>query len=284
MARTDKELALGLAGGRVDGALLAAAHDLGIGQLDTAYNYGGFAGLDLLAALDAPSRFAITSKVGFFPTADGTSMHSLDPERLLRAVEDSVARLGAPLDTVLLHNPERAARGSPTTFPYALESACHALQLAVEDGLARRWGLSVWRPEPILGPLRAARLRPDVLMTRVGLTLTPSDLDAVDACRAAVAWPGIEYRGMAALGGTRASMLLQATDITSFVRETAGNAQAAVRVGFELPPVRMLALGTSDSGHLREANSACGMRLDDEYLAAYRDLLRTLARDPDPEN
>ncbi|CQD22326.1 Putative oxidoreductase YdbC [Mycobacterium europaeum] len=281
MARTARELVLGLHRTRVDEHLLTAARDLGVEHLDTAYNYGGFRSLDRLAALRAPCAFKITSKVGFFRSPDSAAEHSLTPARLYSAVEDTVARLGAPLDVILLHNPERAGPASPLDFPHALASACHSLQRAVRDGLARRWGLSIWKPQALLDHLQGLILEPDVLMTRVGLSVSASDMAAIESCRDALTWPGIEHRGMAPLGGASAPTLLRATDLSSFVHGDATNAQAGVRISFDLPPVDLVTLGTSNAVHLRYAVMACAMDVDDERLTVYRGLLRALARDPD---
>jgi aryl-alcohol dehydrogenase-like predicted oxidoreductase len=274
---------LGLHGTRIDEYFLAGAHDLGVEHLDTAYNYDGFRNIDRLAALQAPSAFKITSKVGFFKSPEGSSVHSLAPSQLFWAVEDTVARLGAPLDVILLHNPEEAARTSLGNLASALASAGHTLQLAVHEGLARRWGLSIWQPAALLEQLGELNLKPDVLMTRAGLSVGPSDMAAIELCRDALAWPGIEHRGMAPLGGARrAPHLLRAADLTSFVRDEATNAQAAVRASFELPRVDLITIGTSDAVHLQQAVAACAMDIDETRLTAYRDILHALMRDAPP--
>ncbi|MGW4092344.1 aldo/keto reductase [Nocardia sp. NPDC004750] len=277
-ASAGRELALGLARARIDEGLLSAALRAGIRRLDTAYNYGGFEGLDQLGELRAPQRFAITSKVGFFRSSDGSGIHALDPDLLYHAVEDTVRRLRAPLDTILLHNPEEAVAGSPTSLENSLGPAAEALVRAVHDGLAGRWGISVWRPDPVWQALRRSNIRPDVLMTRAGLGVGPDAMVAVNHCRHAVTWPGIEFRGMAPYGGSRAARLLRATDLTSFVDGRSTNAQAALRLSFELPEVRVVAFGTSNPAHMREAMAACAMEIDHEQFSAYRDILSLQTR------
>lgn len=281
MVPTPRRLVLGLHRTRVDEYLLATAQDLGVKDLDTAYNYGGFTSLDQLAALQALSAFNVTSKVGFFQSrsAKSPAEHTLAPARLFSAIEDTVARLGAPLDVILLHNPEQAARRSLRDLPDSLAAAARTLQRAVRNGLACRWGLSIWQPGPLLEHLTDLNLQPDVLMTRVGFSVSPSEIAAIERCRGALAWPGIEYRGMAPLGGARAPSLLGATNLTSFVRGGATNAQAAIRASFELPPVSLVALGTSLPAHLRQAAEACAMEIDAERVSVYRDLVRTHGRD-----
>jgi pyridoxine 4-dehydrogenase len=274
----ERALALGLSRARIDEGLLSAAYSAGIRHLDTAYNYGGFAGLDRLGELRAPQRFAITSKVGFFRSPDGSGIHALDPDLLYRAAEDTVRRLGAPLDTILLHNPEEAASSSPSSLAKSLEDATQALVRAVHDGLADRWGISVWRPDPVCAALRRTNIRPDVLMTRAGLGVGADAMAAAHHCRDAVTWPGIEFRGMAPFGGLRAPRLLRATDLAPFVGGPSTNAQAALRVSFELPEVGMVAFGTSNPAHMREAMAACAMEIDHEQVSAYRDILSLQAR------
>lgn len=272
-----RSLVLGLYRTQITDELLSFAHEVGVQHLDTAYNYGGFLGLDHLALYEAPAAFKITSKVGFFPSAGHSAEHSLEPARLLCAIEDTVARLRAPLDVILLHNPERAAHCSgPEDLPRRIASAVETLKDAVTSGLASRWGFSIWEPQALLAHLAPLELQPDVLMTRVGLTVGPQDLAAIEACREALAWPGLECRGMAPLGGRRVTRLLSASDLRSFVPLATTNAQAAVRVSFELPRVSLVALGTSFPAHLNEAVEACAMAIDDDYTAAYRTLLRDL--------
>ena len=266
-------VALGLFRARIDEGLLSRAHDAGIRHLDTAYNYGGFEGLDRLGERRAAQRFAVTSKVGFFRSPGGSGVHTLDPDRLYRAAEDTVRRLGAPLDTILLHNPEEVAAVPQPSLTKLLGSAAEALARAVHDGLAGRWGLSVWRPGPVCAALQRAGLRPDVLITRAGLGVGADTMAMVVRCRDAVRWPGIEFRGMAPFGGSRAAILLGAADLTPFVSVPATNAQAALRVSFELPEVEMVALGTDDPAHMREAMAACAMEVDREQVSAYRDIL-----------
>lgn len=271
---SQRTVALGLSRARLEKELFSAAFDAGIRHLDTAYNYGRFQCLDRLGELRAPQRFAITSKVGFLPSSDGSGTHTLDPSMLYSATEDSARRLGAPLDTILLHNPEEgAAATSPSPLAESLEAATEALARAVHHGLAHRWGISVWRPHVAEEALRLTDIRPDVFMTRAGLSVSAPIMAAARRCRDAVAWPGIEFRGMAPLGGSRATRLLHATDLTPFVDGPATNAQAALRVSFELPEVSMIALGTNDPAHLHDAMVACDMEVDAEQISMYCDVL-----------
>lgn len=274
----ERVLALGLARAHIDDELLSAACGAGIRHLDTAYNYGGFEGLDRLGDLRAAQRFAITSKVGFFRSPDGSGIHALEPDLLYRAAEDTVRRLGAPLDTILLHNPEEGTAASPPSLTKSLGAAAEALVQAVHDGLADRWGISVWRPDLVCEALRRTNIRPDVLMTRAGLGVSADAMAAANHCRDAVTWSGIEFRGMAPFGGLRAARLLRATDLTPFVGGPSTNAQAALRVSFELPEVKMVAFGTSNPVHMREAMAACAMGVDHEQVNAYRGILPVQAR------
>jgi pyridoxine 4-dehydrogenase len=268
-----RRLILGLARSRPSDRLLACAYDHGIRHLDTAYNYGRFQSLDQLGQLRAADRFKITSKVGFFPAADGSSFHSFDPGLLAAAIEDTVQRLQAPLDGVLLHNPEEAALSAEGTFCKRLISACRTLADAVTSGLAAKWGISTWTPRSWAWSAHDLNLQPDILMTRVGFSVNAFDAAAIGTCRSALACPGIEYRGMAPFGGSPASNLLAATDLSNFVTDKATNAQAALRASFELPEVEFIALGTSNPSHIAEAAAACTLKLDQERVVIYRELL-----------
>ena len=101
-----RRLILGCSRVPLTSELLSLASDLGIDELDTAYNYNSFRSLEQLRSLAVPEGFRITSKVGFFQREGGGTRHTLDPVELGAAVEDTVRRLDSQLDTILIHNPE----------------------------------------------------------------------------------------------------------------------------------------------------------------------------------
>ncbi|MGH3831562.1 MAG: aldo/keto reductase [Pseudonocardiaceae bacterium] len=95
MRGSDSRVVLGLHRSAHRKDVLAHALSIGVDRLDTAYNYLRFASHRTLAATarDLLRRFAVSTKVGFFPTGLGAE-HSLDPARLHQAVRESVDTLG----------------------------------------------------------------------------------------------------------------------------------------------------------------------------------------------
>lgn len=109
----------------------ALAH--GIDEIDTANTYAGGAGEPMvgrvLAAVGGQVR--VSSKVGMQP-AD-SSGGPLSRDAVIRSAEASVERLGRPLDTLYLHQPDRS-----TPLEETLAGAAEVLQ----RGLAAQLGLS----------------------------------------------------------------------------------------------------------------------------------------------
>lgn len=211
-------------------------------------------------AADLLPQFTITTKVGFFP--DG---HDLHPARLRAAVDQAACDLGRVPDTVLIHNPECSLRDYP--------GACDALAGAQADGLCGAWGISTWDPRPLLtAPMRLAR--PQVLMTRAGLTVPTNVLDAGDALAhrtgAAARW------GMAPFGGRTGSAIWIAVDTTLFLApgQKSTALQSGVAAAFHIPPVTQLAIGTSQPRHLAELAHGAGLIVNLERVNRYRALLR----------
>ena len=280
----ERAIALGLHRTAISDAWLSLANDLGVTHLDTAYNYGGFKSLDHLGRLGAAVNFMITSKVGYFEAVNGSGYHSLEPRLLARSVEGTIGRLGAPLDAILLHNPEEAVE-TTVNFPRAFALACEAMQRAVDAGFARRWGLSTWRPNLFPQDVQEVVPRPQIVMTRVGFSVNPAEMQAIRRCRRLLASPGIEYRGMAPFGGElRSTSLLGATDLTSFITGEATNAQAAIRVSFDLPAVEQVTFATSDPAHLKDAVDACHLEVDRNRVEAYMAVLDAAYAAPQPDS
>ncbi|WP_079181091.1 aldo/keto reductase [Streptomyces sp. CB00316] len=196
MHGADPRLVLGLHRSRHHRDILTAALDLGVTALDTAAAYLGFRSHAVLAetATDLLPKFALSTKVGFFPGAGGAE-HSLDPSRLRLAIEKAAQELGREPDTVLLHNPERSLTGlSPADGHALLGSACTALVDAAREGLCRTWGVSSWDTRP-LGMVGVDDLpSPDVLMVRagflVGIDLHASGRPGSSSTRAPLATDG----------------------------------------------------------------------------------------------
>ncbi|MFG2231105.1 aldo/keto reductase [Streptomyces sp. NPDC048723] len=275
MHGADPRLVLGLHRSRHHRDILTAALDLGVTALDTAAPYLGFLSHTVLSetAADLLPKFILSTKVGFFPSADGAE-HSLDPVRLRLAVEKAARELGREPEMVFLHNPERSLAGmSPADGHALLGNACTALADAARDGLCRAWGVASWDTRP-LGPAQVDDLpSPDVLMVRAGFLVGIDLLDATTVLR--TAWQAGETWGMSPFGGGHGKVW-EEFDPRPFVRSRhrdLSHMQAAFRTAFHLPSATAMAVGTDDPGHLAQLVQALGAEVDTSAVSQY---LRTL--------
>jgi pyridoxine 4-dehydrogenase len=271
-----------------DRDLLAAALSCGVTGLDTAYNYRRFGSHRWLAvqAGDLLGEFTVSTKVGFFPgDADNGVVHSLDPARVRRAVEDSAADLGIRPAVVFLHNPERTLAGLPPAQARdLLVTACSVLASAATEGLCAAWGIASWDPRPLLAALADSAVdavpRPEALMVRTGLLVRSAVLDAAERL-ADLLGLSIDARwGMSPFGGDTTDPIWEAVDPRLFLTDggrECGRIPAALRLAYELPPVSRIAAGTSDIAHLRELRAATVLDVDGDRIARYRALLRDRA-------
>jgi aryl-alcohol dehydrogenase-like predicted oxidoreductase len=258
----DRRVTLGLYRAGPDRDLLARALDLGVTALDTAYNYGHFTSHRLLGEVagDLLSRFDISTKVGFFPDA-----HDLSPDRLRAAIEQSARDLGRAPDTVMLHNPEQS--------PGQLTAACSLLAGLRDQGWFSRWGISVWEPQ-LLTVLPHEGPAPDVLMTRAGLMVPATVLDAADTLSGLLV--PAERWGMAPFGHDTRAPVWAAVDTTLFLAPgtDATRIEAAFAAAFEIPPVSRIAVGTRNPSHLAQLARARFLEASPGAIASYRRLLR----------
>ncbi|MGW6942772.1 aldo/keto reductase [Streptomyces xanthophaeus] len=271
MHGADPRLVLGLHRSRHHRDILTAALDLGVTALDTAAPYFGFRSHLALAetAADLLPKFALSTKVGFFPSAGGTE-HSLDPVRLRLAVERAAQELGREPDTVLLHNPERSLEGlSPADGHALLGNACTALADAARDGLCRAWGVASWDTRS-LGTVQVDHLpSPDVLMVRAGFLVGIDLLDATTVLR--TAWQPGKTWGMSPFGGGH-KKVWKDFDPRQFLRpphDGLSRVQAAFRTAFHLPSASATAVGTDDPGHLAQLVQALNAEVDTAILSQY---------------
>jgi aryl-alcohol dehydrogenase-like predicted oxidoreductase len=238
---------------------------VGVTALDTAYNYARFASHRILREVgeDLLQEFEISTKVGFFP-----DRHDLDPARLHAAVEQSIEHLGRRPDTVLLHNPE----SSPAGFLVG----CEALAALQESGLCTRWGISTWDPRALARHSYAGP-RPDVLMVRAGLMVPWEVLDAAEAVTTALR--PRERWGMAPFGHDTSGSVWDAVDASIFLDpgRNATTIEAALAVAYSLPTVSRMAVGTTNSEHLRQLQHARLLDADLAIVARYRAMLRRKA-------
>lgn len=225
-------------------------------------------------AADLLSRFSISTKVGFFPVGNGRAEHSLDPGRLLGAVEATNADLGRPPDVVFLHNPEHSLVRAPNQAHDELAAACDALRTAAANSLCAAWGVSTWDPTPLANLIDGTMPRPDILMVRAGLTVGAAALDAAEALF--TRWrPGAVW-GMSPFGGNAGDAVWSAFDPRIFLRGPEAHVtrlQAAFRVAYDLPPVGTVAVGTDSPDHLRELLNALGHEVNGAAVQRYRALL-----------
>lgn len=271
MHGADPRLVLGLHRSRHHRDILTTALDLGVTALDTAAPYFGFRSHVVLAetAADLLPKFALSTKVGFFPGAGGVE-HCLDPGRLRLAVEKAARELGREPDTLLLHNPERSLAGLSSADGHALlGEACASLADAARDGLCRTWGVASWDTR-LLGMLQVDDLpSPDVLMVRAGFLVGIDLLDAATVLR--TTWQAGETWGMSPFGGGHRTVW-EGFDPRPFLRPPHGDLsrmQAAFRTAFHLPSASAMAVGTDDHGHLAQLVQALGAEVDTSAVSQY---------------
>ncbi|MFF5780640.1 aldo/keto reductase [Streptomyces virginiae] len=271
MHGADPRLVLGLHRSRHHRDVLTAALDLGVTALDTAAPYLGFRSHAVLSetAADLLPKFALSTKVGFFPGAGGAE-HSLDPSRLRLAIEKAARELGSEPDTVLLHNPERSLTSlAPTDGHTLLGSACTALVDAAREGLCGTWGVSSWDTRP-LGMVGVDDLpSPDVLMVRAGFLVGIDLLDTTSVLRNA--WQASETWGMSPFGGGN-RRVWEDFDPRLFLRpphDGLSRVQAAFRTAFHLPTAAAVAVGTDDPGHLAQLVTALGAEVNTAAVSQY---------------
>ncbi|MEV7525770.1 aldo/keto reductase [Streptomyces sp. NPDC091371] len=271
MHGADPRLVLGLHRSGHHRDILTAALDLGVTALDTAAPYLGFRSHAVLAetATDLLPKFALSTKVGFFPGTGGAE-HSLDPSRLRLAIEKAARELGREPDTVLLHNPELSLTGlSPAEGHVLLGNACTALADAARDGLCHAWGVASWDARP-LGRVRVDNLpSPDVLMVRAGFLVGIDLLDATTVL--GTDWQAGETWGMSPFGGGHGKVW-EEFDPRPFLRPHDGDLsriQAAFRTAFHLPSATAVAVGTDDPGHLTQLVQALGAEVDTTAVSQY---------------
>jgi aryl-alcohol dehydrogenase-like predicted oxidoreductase len=272
---------LGLHRSRHERRTLTAALDLGVTAIDTAFNYHGFTAHQTLTRVagDLLPRLMISTKVGFFPTRDGRAEHSLDPSRLLKALEKTNTDLRRPPDLVFLHNPERSLVRPWEQAAEALATACGALREAAMRGLCGAWGIASWDPLRLPALIDATMPRPDVVMVHAGLTVNSAVLDAAETLTAQ--WKPNARWGMSPFGGDADDPVWQTFDPRIFLQGPADDMsrlQAAFRLAYQLPPVDTVAVGTDNPAHLRELLNALPRKVNSTAIHQYRSLLRQRAR------
>lgn len=129
--------------------ILRAAIDVGIDEIDTAVSYSGGRSEEIIgrALGRGADHVRISSKVGMqAPHAGGP----LSAHEILRSAQLSVDRLGRPLDTLYVHQPDRSTPVAETA---------EGLAAVLERGLARRIGISnhsAWKSLELAAVCRTA--------------------------------------------------------------------------------------------------------------------------------
>lgn len=248
--------------------------------LDVATNYQWFSAHRQLARVagDLLGSFTLSTKVGFFPGASSAAPaeHSLDPRRLLRAVEQAADDLGRTPDVMFLHNPERTLAGlSSAKGAERLAGACQLLDQAVDHGLTRSWGIASWNPRPVVAALArsAPEVRPTTVMVRAGLSVSEPALNAGENLANLLRVPPSRCWGMAPFGGNAADPAWRAVDLRALV-PTSRPLDAALRLAFELPVVARVAVGTSNREHLHQLVDVARLPVNGAALDRYRQLVR----------
>ncbi|BDM73170.1 hypothetical protein HEK616_66570 [Streptomyces nigrescens] len=278
MRECDPRIVLGLHRSRYERRILTSALELGVDAIDTSFNYLGFSAHTALATAGRGllPRFKISTKVGFFPTA-GRAEHSLDPDRLREAMEQSNRDLGRAPDLVFLHNPERSLTGSFPAAQDRLGTACAAVERAAAEGLCGGWGISSWDARPLPSLVDGTTPRPDVVMVRAGLTAGIDVLEASEALAAGWDLGIAQLWGMSPFGGRATDPLWDKVDPRVFIQdpdEGLSAVQAAFRTAYQLPRVGRTAVGTDNPSHLRELIAALRYEANADTLLTYRRLLR----------
>ncbi|KOV59350.1 hypothetical protein ADK64_34015 [Streptomyces sp. MMG1121] len=224
---------------------------------------------------DLLPKFTVSTKVGYLPGPHGAE-HSLNPVRLLAAVEQAVRDFGREPELVFLHNPEQSLREAGARGREALAAACEALREATVKGLCGAWGVASWAPSPLPGLIDKTVPRPAVLMVRAGLLVGAGTLDATDALTAAWGLGSGEVWGMSPFAGSASSPVWERFDPRVFLRGDSGfsRVQAAFRIAYALPRVAAVAVGTDQPSHLAELVDALNAGVNTSVTDEYRCLLR----------
>lgn len=257
--------------------VLAHALSIGVTRLDTAYNYLRFGSHRTLTAMsgDLVGRFAVSTKVGFFPASHGVE-HSLDPARLRGAVRESVDTLGTVPDVVFLHSPERSL--TELDVPAAagrLAAAAGAIAELAAAGWCNRWGIATWDPRPLAHVTvtqEASAVVPEVLMVRAGLLVPADVLTAAEQLADRFVVSAENRWGMSPFAGRGTDPVWEAVNTRAFLAPTVrcSPVQAAFAAAYAIPGVHLLAVGADRSVHLDQLVAASRLPLDHAAIAGYR--------------
>jgi pyridoxine 4-dehydrogenase len=245
-------------------AVLRRAVALGVDHIDTAQYYGPDVANELIrAALHPyPEGLLIATKVGARRGGDRSWQPAATPEELRAAVHDNLRSLG--VDRLGLVNFRLGGEGTgmaDSGVPLA-ESLGALIELR-EQGLVEAIGVSAVS----LAELQEARALTEVAEVQNQFSLADrSGADVLDACGEL----GIAFVPFFPLG---AGGLLERPALRAVAdRHGATPAQVALAWLLASGPHVLAIPGTSSVAHLEENLAAAGLALDDEDLAALREV------------
>jgi aryl-alcohol dehydrogenase-like predicted oxidoreductase len=232
-------------------AVLREAVASGVNHIDTSDYYGPYVTNELIAEAlyPYPDDLVIVTKVGARRDETGAWIHSLEPESLVRQVEDNLRRLRLEaMDVVNLRVPGDMLK--PGEGPIAAQVDVMAeLQ---RRGLVRHIGLS----NVTSAQVREARTIAPVVCVQNHYNLVHRDDDAlVDELAAA----GIAYVPFFPLGGF---LPIQSQALADLAQELGATPlQVALAWLLHRSPNMLLIPGTSSLAHLRENLAAAELAL-----------------------
>jgi pyridoxine 4-dehydrogenase len=245
-------------------AVLRRAVALGVDHIDTAQYYGPDVANELIrAALHPyPESLLIATKVGARRGDDGSWLPAATPEELRAAVHDNLRSLG--VERLGLVNFRLGGDGTglaDSGVPLA-ESLGALIELR-EEGLVEAIGVSA----VAVAELHAARALTEVAEVQNHFSLADrSGADVLDACGDV----GIAFVPFFPLG---AGGLLERPPLRAVAdRHSATPAQVALAWLLATGPHVLAIPGTSSVAHLEENMAAGRLVLDDEDLAALREV------------
>ncbi|UGQ14859.1 aldo/keto reductase [Yinghuangia sp. ASG 101] len=298
-------LALGTYRCRDAAASAALAVATGTQWIDTAPNYGNGAVQPTLAPiLTAHPEVGVSTKVGFLTdqTAqdaldqgvltpwDTVHDHSLDPRYIEWQVRRSRSELGRTcLDTVFVHNPERACGEDRNELHRALRRAFAALEHQAALGNIDGYGVATWSGFAdgvftVDELIRLAFQASGGCIPRLTSIQLPVSLVNLAPLQAALAGEGpitdahragLEVLASAPLHGGELDNL--ATDeLAAYIRPGLSRAAACLHTVASCPGVTRVLLSASTPAHWHEAVHAVGLApLDTTHLREITDVLAT---------
>jgi aryl-alcohol dehydrogenase-like predicted oxidoreductase len=259
------------------------AAEAGATLFDTAPNYGTHRAL--APVLADHRQVAVSTKAGFpgdaadqavrdgvLTRAQAAEGHAINPAYIRRQARRSRAELGRDLlNTLFLHNPERACAGNRARFFYTLTEAFEALESEVADGGIAGYGIATWHGfqdgvftvADLLGLAHRAAGGAHHL-TAIQLPVSLVDLgpiaQALDGCGPLVDADvaGLEVHVSAPLhGGALAH--LTTPELAEHIAPGLTPTQACLHTVASLPQVTRVLLSASTPAHWHEAAAALAL-------------------------